>query len=524
MISQIRYQVQLLITQNKHREVNRDSQHKRAGVYMIYIDNFDSETIIPFYIGQTKNFQERHKKHLTELMSLNRLRSDCYEYAVLKDLYNGKARACKIFSYMVNHQCTLNDWHMIILDEIDDDNERELKEQHYIDSLYAPYFGFNQLNYVLHRIAYDFGKITKDELVESAKADATMILQFARFGYTYYNWYRVCETIYKLFPSNIAVDEKLTQVLNYQRELLEIKTDLAQKRHFYNWGAEEKAWKLCSRTITDFFISHKLGSKDMPKLAIKALVFGDKKDLDKLNKYFARTKLKSSDLLFEVLWNTHGPALEDIKKEVSSISESYASIEEKANNLLNFVLQQLIPGVHYTSHPLGALSTKPVISPKIDGEDECHINIEYTCSRVDYENDFYPEVCKIDYCIKRNGKLYSRSAYINNSLTGFFENNDVYYYERGFRAGPFNIFLVGNIATHIPVSMEYRNGINESSFKDVSAEDLGKILHEINGLIGDNTTVVYTTSGHKGTALRFLENASFKTMPLSRKIIKQCKK
>ena len=58
MISQIRYQVQQIIAQNKHREVRRDSDHRCAGVYMIYVDNFESETIIPFYIGQTRNFQE----------------------------------------------------------------------------------------------------------------------------------------------------------------------------------------------------------------------------------------------------------------------------------------------------------------------------------------------------------------------------------------------------------------------------------------------------------------------------------
>ena len=99
MISEIRDKVYRLIAENKHQEVLRNGNHRSAGVYMLYVDNFESDTIIPFYIGQTNNFQDRHKQHLSELMALNRLQHNCYEYAVIKDLYNGRARACKIFSY-----------------------------------------------------------------------------------------------------------------------------------------------------------------------------------------------------------------------------------------------------------------------------------------------------------------------------------------------------------------------------------------------------------------------------------------
>lgn len=92
MFEQIRCNVLNIIDQKKDREVTRDSSFHMAGVYMLYVDCFADNTIIPFYIGQTNNFQERHKQHFTEILALNRLNRECYEYALLADLYNGRVR------------------------------------------------------------------------------------------------------------------------------------------------------------------------------------------------------------------------------------------------------------------------------------------------------------------------------------------------------------------------------------------------------------------------------------------------
>ena len=81
---------------------------------MLYIDDFVDERIVPFYIGQTENFQERFKQHYMQLLALNRLEKSCYKYALRKGLYAGRYRLCKIYSYMVNHKCRLNNFHMII--------------------------------------------------------------------------------------------------------------------------------------------------------------------------------------------------------------------------------------------------------------------------------------------------------------------------------------------------------------------------------------------------------------------------
>ena len=60
--AEIKQQVLEIINQNKHNEVNRKTIFKESGIYMLYVDCFDDDNIIPFYIGQTNNFQERYNK------------------------------------------------------------------------------------------------------------------------------------------------------------------------------------------------------------------------------------------------------------------------------------------------------------------------------------------------------------------------------------------------------------------------------------------------------------------------------
>ena len=522
MITEIRKHVSELIENNKDKEIKCNSDYQSAGIYMIYVDCFESDTIIPFYIGQTNDFQDRHKKHLTELMSLNRLNRECYEYAVLKDLYNGKARTCKIFTYMVNHKCTLDDWHMIILEEIPNEEERLQKEREYIDSLYAPFFGFNQLNYVVDSIALRFGGISKEQLVETAKNDIRQLLQLSHYGFSLYNWYRVCETLSKLIPLDTALEENFTRISSAKADLEAAKIKLSRMRFFCNYDAEDKAWKSCVRTVREYFAQNKLTSKDMQRLVVKVWLFEREEDKAKLEKYFARTKAKTSCELYDLLQQKHGKKINMLKAELAYISENYAVIEDKVTELSLLVFQQLIPR-EYISHPLGALGLQDPIEPSRIKNNECVINVEFTCFKADVHHDFYPEICRIDYCLCRDEEIHARTVWVKNSLSNFFDRDDVYYYERGFRAGPYNAFLVGDVDSHIPVAMEYRNGINECSFREIEAENAEDVLLEINRLIDDATQIVYTTNGYKSTILREIDRPILKNMLLSKKLRKLCK-
>lgn len=521
MFSEIRKRVLEIIANNKDKEIMSNSNYRSAGIYMIYVDCFESDTIIPFYIGQTNDFQNRHRKHLTELMSLNRLSRNGYEYAVLKDLYNGKARTCKIFTYMVNHKCTIKNWHMIILEEVPKQEERLQKERTYIDSLYAPFFGFNQLNYVIDSIEFHYGGISKEQLAETAKNDTKQLLQLSHYGFSYYNWYRVCETLGKLVLPD-AVSEDFVCISSAKHELEKAKKELNRMRSFYDYDAEDKAWKSCVRTVREYFAQNKLTNKDIQRLIVKVWLFHREEDKTKLEKYFARTRIKSSCEVYNVLQQKHGKKINAIKEELTYISENYAAIENRVTELSMFVLRQLIP-CEYTSHPLGDLGLQNPIVQSTVKNNECVINIEFTCFTSDIYHGFCPEICRIDYCMRRNEEMHARTVWINNSLSDFFDRTDVNYYERGFAAGPYNTFLVGNIDSHIPVAMEYRNGINEFSFRGIAAENAEDVLREINGLIDDTTQIIYTTNGYKSTILREIDRPILKNMLLSKKLRKLCK-
>ena len=522
MIFEVKSRVKELILQNKENEVKRNTSLHTAGVYMLYVDCFESDTIVPFYIGQTNDFQTRHKQHLTELMALNRFDRRCYEYAVLKDFYNGSIKSCKIFSYMVNHGCSLNDWHMIVLEEISDKEMRKKREQELIDQLFAPFFGFNQLNCILAGIDFCYDVITKDKLMKIQRDDAELLLRYAKYGYGQHNWYRVYEGLSNMLPDGAAICNELARVSDAGKALKELKSELSRMWSFREFGAEDKARAVSRKTIKSYFSEHNLKSKKMQELVVRVLLFGKTDERCKLDKYFSRTRLQTSKELFEVLWKKHGVVLDEILTELKHIEENYSQLEERETEMSRIVMQQLLPRA-YASHPLGALELPDMVNEADVEENECHIHVEYTCLRSDYNHDFYPVVCKIDYCVRCNGEVNSRKVFISNPLDDFFERNDIYYCERGSRANPYRPYLWGNIDTHISVAMEYRNGINEHSFRDAEMEDLEKVWREINGLIDEKTKIKYTTSGYKSTIERIIDRPRLEKLLLSRKVRKLCR-
>ena len=58
---------------------------------MIYIDGFESNEVLPIYIGKSIDIQKRYKQHYTELLALNRLSYEEYKkYFFLKTYFVAK--------------------------------------------------------------------------------------------------------------------------------------------------------------------------------------------------------------------------------------------------------------------------------------------------------------------------------------------------------------------------------------------------------------------------------------------------
>ena len=524
IFEQTRNSVMRIIDKNREYEVTSNSNIDKAGIYMLYVDCFDDDTIIPFYIGQTTNFQNRHKQHLSEIMALNRLNRECYEYALFADLYNGHNRACKIFSYMVNHGCLLENLHMIVLEVINEEKLRLETEQKYIDELYAPFFGFNQLTSVLRSIESFYGDGNKNEY-SLVQEDIAAILRFPTFGYALYNWYRSCDTFFVTISAKQQTDripESFLRILNTKKRLDEIRLRRSEIRGYNGLRAEDDVWNICKKTIDTYFSQRNLRSAEKKKLVVKVWLFDFESDRNELEKYFAKYSDRIDENIFELIERLHEKKICPIKQQVSDNQCEYRALEEEKDVLNNIVLGTLLPK-HYVSHPLGDMEKNVSFDNPGNGENICYLNVEFTCFRSDYNHDYYPEIIRVDYYVVNNGQVKTRSIYTDNALTDFFDHDDLYYCESGFRYGPFNPYLRGNIDTHIPITMEYKNGINEWTLRGKETEDFRKAFKEINGLIDEKTKVIYLTSGYKSTILRFLDCKELSETTLARKLKRLCR-
>ena len=192
--------VELINTSTKI--VTNKSDYKTCGIYVLYVDNFSDERIIPIYIGkvnkETKNrtFQNRYKEHVTQIMSLNRYSYEVYKCNFIDNLYkkdifgneysfyDGNFKACKIFKYMVEHNCKISDLKMIILEELESEDDINKKELEYINKYCAIFFGFNQLKCIT-----EFKKdIEKDVYYNYVLEDSEGILKYFEYGYTKFNY------------------------------------------------------------------------------------------------------------------------------------------------------------------------------------------------------------------------------------------------------------------------------------------------------------------------------------------------
>ncbi|MGM0939892.1 MAG: hypothetical protein ACQEWU_02810 [Bacillota bacterium] len=187
-INELNHQIKKLIDGNSHREVTPQTKYKTSGIYMIYIDNFTNDKVVPIYIGQSKDIQRRYKQHYSELLALNRLSYGEYEryfFSKGSSFYEGNFKSCKIFKYMLENNCTFQDFHMIILDKVDMKNLDD-KEQEYFQKLLPSFFGFNQFNSFLKSLPFRFSNTQMNE--EEINAYLDLIIKDIQGIHDYYNY------------------------------------------------------------------------------------------------------------------------------------------------------------------------------------------------------------------------------------------------------------------------------------------------------------------------------------------------
>lgn len=166
---------------------------KVTGIYMLYVNNFEHEFILPIYIGQAKDVKRRFQDHMTEIMALNRLDKEDYEYCMRSGLYHGSYKTPKIFKYMVDMECSLDDLHMILLEECEE-AMLDQKEEEAVKRYDSEFFGFNQL------LSVERGRksreYTESELQSIKYDELQHMSRYNGYGYTDFNFFLLYGTAF----------------------------------------------------------------------------------------------------------------------------------------------------------------------------------------------------------------------------------------------------------------------------------------------------------------------------------------
>ena len=190
--------VKEIFSSEKYNGVNRTTHYKVSGIYMIYIDCEDNDTILPIYIGQSKDIQKRYKDHLTELLTLNRLSYDTYKsyfFSKKQSFYEGSFKATKIFKFMVEQNCEINQFRMKILMECEIDLLDQY-EEFYLQEFSSSYFGFNQLESFLQAKKLNWNIKRKKEneeinissFLKAIESDIEKVQHYYDYGFTKFNF------------------------------------------------------------------------------------------------------------------------------------------------------------------------------------------------------------------------------------------------------------------------------------------------------------------------------------------------
>lgn len=498
-------------------KITKDTKLKQAGIYMLYVDNFSDERVIPFYIGQTTDIQKRFKDHLTALIAINRFSQDSIRRSVLTGPYNGHFKTCKIFKYMVDHQCTLHDFHAVVLEFVDDTALLAEREHAYFSEYLPAFFGFNQLNSLTFyaTIRNDICEKNVEQYYNYLIEDAKHIDKYYNFGFTTFNY--KYSFISELAYTELAapdLQEILLAGIKYlenkyvssEDRFKEQRIDRLQIEAKANYSEYDALIKerdaLFFQRFNEIMDRYKIKNKIQSENLHNALVKNDETSLFRFNKYL-NTRLISDDLYGAML--PIMPRCREINEVAKKFGNLYTVQSAEAREIRTGVryeqLSMLLPEREYTSYSLqDAYSPRPF---KIHTEyNECEIHFFVSNAGRNRQ----PELLKIDYCIDLNDHYFEqRDLYVLNETTTFGESEGEYYIEKdevecsGFAFNPFTPIPIQNNQysyepTMITPSAEYNSGINEYTCRGKTKYALKDILKDIEEHINEDTRFAVYTS------------------------------
>lgn len=551
-VDSLKEEILALVRASNDLEVTRSTSNGAAGIYMIYVDDFSDELVIPIYIGQTKNFQRRYRQHLSEIMSLNRLGHDYYRMLVCNGFYEGHYRACKVFKYMVEHSCSLQDFHMIVLEKTEDYEALDRMEQSYFNRYHPSLFGFNQLDSLLafRRLFVHQREMPSGEqyvaLCGLVERDMNDIRACFRYGFTEFNYLWV---FIENIPDSGALDEDaLALSSRINDELAEVRRQLLpQPEKVFcaecernrlelaeNHEAEEVLFKELESTkdrihrrTLDLFAEHKIGSRK----AREDFVDGRQPNGSKRRESFlSYLRNREIDFDFYLALDDDIKVLLDTDDRLKRSRESRRQLNDTQCALLDDrrlrILQMLAPEKEYVSFPLKDMYRSHGFAnvPRTD-----HVVCDVNLAISNNGRNKHPEIVKIDYRISSpSSAIESKDVFVRCLATTLMSSEQTSYQERDFLVPfsreRFNVRLslthdypldeFDFVDTFISVNAELRTGINDCSVRGRILRDLHEVFCEIEEQLADDCVYRFSFSESKPCVRRCLDGLGRDTLRL----------
>jgi len=516
-------------------EVLPTTKIKKSGIYMIYIDCFEDEKIIPIYIGKSTDIQKRYKSHYQEILALNRLSYDEYKKYTQSGLYDGAFKSCKIFRYMVEHNCSLPDYHMIPL-EYCDESLLDEREQFYINEFKSEYFGFNQLNATSLYMEYAKARDKNDVALRyfnAVKNNAIFLRKYWGFGFTVFNYeYAFYKTPLshnetKSEDVQVALSEANAAIVDLSqfaeskyaatsREIAREEKEIYDKIHSFDELLEpidakiDKQKRLIRKKFKEL-LNYSPTRAEFERF-IEGMYDDDERKLfnaamkKKNLRFLAYVRLKDELVVLEALDDERGTVLSDVEMRKSEQYDILNQLHSKRKALkAELRLAYLMPHIEF--HPFALKDCKRI---EIAEEN----SVLFVASNNGRNSN--PEIIAVYSNIGGITKTY----YVQNQTTtqavdyieryAYFRSNSFFGKREVYKIIPRNsgTHWDGLVCdNHISVLSEYKTGFNEFSFIGIVLTDLVSIIKELLPLLNANPKVKLNCTESSNVFYEMLETS-----------------
>lgn len=496
------------ISNHNLEEINEVSNVTSRGIYLIYIDEFLSNTIFPIYVGQTENFQKRYKEHISKLLTLNRidyntLKEQLDTFSDIFNVFEGNYLYLKIFKYLIDNNLTLDNIHMVILKKCDSNDDLDTLELDYINKFSSSYFGFNQLNSVslikkYNGFSSSFVNKNNTMITSVIEQDLINYDQYKTLGFNEFNYWLLIRLVNNEYNFPNFFRKKILEIKNYylnilpkvnEEDLVKLRDD--NKKYINLSNRIEKNLELeIEKIIPDeeLMKQNSIIVKCILSRLCNIYCYKYSKSLPdethSMYKYSNRiiddTELKNKfhDIMSELINYRN-----KLNKNFSEIDKiSYAEMIPLANYIGSCeenLLKYIFPSKHFDAF---SISKKYVSIIEKYNVTKC--NKPTLIFSFSFEKDTYVKIVYVGLYIpdKQIVKEWILDDYINT----IYNNHKLkYYIGKNFELIPINLnFFFKGILT---INQEYYTGINDKIYKNINKCDWHIVKMELLKIIEEES-------------------------------------